>query len=57
VTNDLARVLSTPINHAERLKTLHGGALVSQDDEREMLPIPLVGEDEDHIARVRAPWW
>ena len=52
VTNDLARVLSTPINHAERLKTLHGGALVSQDDEREMLPIPLVGEDEDHIARV-----
>ena len=27
VTNDLARVLSTPISHAERLKTLHGGAL------------------------------
>ena len=52
VTNDLARVLSTPINHAERLKTLHGGALSSQDDEREMLPIPLVGEDEDHIARI-----
>jgi cell division protein FtsA len=52
VTNDLARVLSTPINHAERLKTLHGGALASTDDEREMLPIPLVGEDEDHIARI-----
>lgn len=52
VTNDLARVLSTPINHAERLKTLHGGALVAADDEREMLPVPLVGEDEDHIARV-----
>ncbi|MGG5821538.1 cell division protein FtsA [Falsiroseomonas sp. HW251] len=52
VTNDLARVLSTPISHAERLKTLHGGALVSTDDEREMLPIPLVGEDEDHIARI-----
>jgi cell division protein FtsA len=52
VTNDLARVLSTPINHAERLKTLHGGALPAADDEREMLPVPLVGEDEDHIARV-----
>jgi cell division protein FtsA len=52
VTNDLARVLSTPINHAERLKTLHGGALSSADDEREMLPVPLVGEDEDHILRV-----
>lgn len=52
VTNDLARVLSTPINHAERLKTLHGGALTSTDDEREMLPVPQVGEDEDHITRV-----
>jgi len=52
VTNDLARVLSTPINHAERLKTLHGGAMASADDDREMLPVPLVGEDEDHIARV-----
>jgi cell division protein FtsA len=52
VTNDLARVLSTPINHAERLKTLHGGAMAAADDEREMLPVPLVGEDEDHIARV-----
>jgi cell division protein FtsA len=52
VTNDLARVLSTPISHAERLKTLHGGAMAAADDEREMLPVPLVGEDEDHIARV-----
>ena len=52
VTNDLARVLSTPISHAERLKTLHGGAMAAAEDEREMLPVPLVGEDEDHIARV-----
>lgn len=52
VTNDLARILSTPIGHAERLKTLHGGALGTADDERELLPVPLVGEDEDHIARV-----
>ncbi len=52
VTNDLARVLSTPLNHAERLKTLHGGAQPAAEDEREMLPVPLVGEDEDHIARI-----
>ncbi|HZF74294.1 MAG TPA: cell division protein FtsA [Acetobacteraceae bacterium] len=52
VTNDLARVLSTPLNHAERLKTLHGGVLPAAEDEREMLPVPLVGEDDDHIARV-----
>lgn len=52
VTNDLARGLSTPIGHAERLKTLHGGALSAPDDDREYLPVPQVGEDEDHIKRL-----
>jgi cell division protein FtsA len=52
VTNDLARGLSTPIAHAERLKTLHGGAFASPEDEKEWLPVPMVGEEEDHIARI-----
>jgi cell division protein FtsA len=52
VTNDLARGLSTPLAHAERLKTLHGGVLGAPDDDKEWLPVPLVGEDDDHIARV-----
>ncbi len=52
VTNDIARVLSTPVAHAERLKTLHGSAIPSPDDEREMLPVPLVGEAEHQIAKV-----
>ena len=52
VTNDLARGLSTPLVHAERLKTLHGSVLSAPDDEKEWLPVPLVGEDEDHIARI-----
>ena len=52
VTNDIARGLSTPLVHAERLKALHGGVLSAPDDEREWLPVPLVGEDEDHIARI-----
>ena len=52
VTNDLARLLSTPVAHAERLKTLYGNAQASPDDEREMLPVPLVGEDEHQIAKV-----
>ena len=43
VTNDLARGLSTPIAHAERLKTLHGGVLGAPDDEQEWLPVPQVG--------------
>ena len=52
VTNDIARMLSTPVAHAEYLKTLYGNAEGSPDDEREMLPVPMVGEDEDHIARI-----
>jgi cell division protein FtsA len=52
VTNDIARLLSTPVAHAERLKTLYGSCQASPDDEREMLPVPLVGEEEHQIARV-----
>jgi cell division protein FtsA len=52
VTNDLARVLSTPITHAERLKTMHGSVLESAEDRGEMLPVPMVGEEDDQIARV-----
>ncbi len=52
VTNDIARLLSTPVAHAERLKTLYGSAHASPDDEREMLPVPLVGEDDHTIAKV-----
>jgi cell division protein FtsA len=52
VTNDLARILSTPVAHAERLKTLYGNVQSSPDDERELLPVPLVGEEEHQIAKV-----
>jgi cell division protein FtsA len=52
VTSDIARILSTPIAHAERLKTLYGSAQSSPDDEREMLPVPLVGEEEHQFAKV-----
>ena len=47
VTNDIARGLSTPIAHAERLKTLFGSAVPSPADERETISVPLVGEDDD----------
>lgn len=52
VTSDLARGLSTTLAHAERLKTLHGGVMGAPEDEKEWLPVPLVGEEEDQIARV-----
>src|SRR5262249_45759345 len=47
VTNDIARGLSTPLAHAERMKTLYGNAIASPADERESLAVPQIGEDED----------
>ncbi len=42
VTNDIARGLSTPINEAERIKTLRGSALDGPDDDQIMIEIPPV---------------
>jgi cell division protein FtsA len=44
VTSDVARGLSTTIAHAERMKTLWGGALATSADDRDMLSVPLLGE-------------
>jgi cell division protein FtsA len=53
VTNDIARGLSTPIAHAERLKTLFGSAISATTDEREMIAVPQIGEeDEGHVNHV-----
>ena len=53
VTNDIARGLSTPVAHAERMKTLFGTAISSSTDEREMIAVPQVGEeDEGHVNHV-----
>lgn len=46
VTNDIARGLSTPVAVAERIKTLHGCATASADDERHTIDVPQVGEDD-----------
>jgi cell division protein FtsA len=49
VTLDIARGLSTNLADAERIKARHGSALASISDEKEILTIPPVGEDErDH---------
>ncbi len=46
VTTDLARGLSTRIEDAERLKVVHGSALANGADERDMIAIPPIGEDD-----------
>ena len=49
VTLDIARGLSTNLADAERIKARHGSALPSLSDEKDILTIPPVGEDErDH---------
>jgi cell division protein FtsA len=53
VTNDIARGLSTPVAHAERMKALFGSAISSSTDERETIAVPQVGEeDEGHVNHV-----
>jgi cell division protein FtsA len=49
ITTDIARGLSTRIEHAERLKTVFGSALASGSDERDMLSVPAIGDDERDV--------
>lgn len=42
ITTDIARTLGTPMEHAERLKTLHGSAFATLSDEREIITYPCV---------------
>jgi len=55
VTSDIARGLATPLAHAERMKTLYGSTLPSPADERELIDVPLIGEEHanqpNHIPR------
>lgn len=64
VTNDIARGLTTSLVHAERLKTLYGNAIPSSMDEREIIDVPLVGEEapenanhvpKSHLIRIIQP--
>ncbi len=55
VTTDIARCLSTPLAHAERLKSLYGSAVGSAADAHDLIDAPQVGEDADstpnHVSR------
>ncbi len=54
ITTDLARGLSTRIEDAERLKALHGSAMPVSDDDREMVSVPGMAED-DHSQPGHVP--
>ncbi len=46
VTMDLARGLSAKLVDAERLKTLHGSVIAHESDERDIVSVDPVGEDD-----------
>jgi cell division protein FtsA len=46
VTLDIARGLQTSVADAERIKTFYGSVLVGGSDERDMITVPAIGEDE-----------
>ncbi|MCR9237414.1 MAG: cell division protein FtsA [Alphaproteobacteria bacterium] len=49
VTMDIARGLSTRMVDAERIKALHGSALPSVSEDRDILSIPQVGDGDDDV--------
>lgn len=55
ITMDIARGLTTPVAQAERMKTLYGSAVATASDERELIDVPQVGEEDadnsNHVPR------
>ncbi|TKT80144.1 cell division protein FtsA [Aquamicrobium sp. LC103] len=51
VTMDLARGMSTRMEHAERLKVMHGSALPGGDDDRDIVTIQPMGPDDGDVPQ------
>ncbi len=47
ITQDIAVGLTTSIQQAERLKTMHGSAIISPADDEEMIEVLELGSDEE----------
>ena len=53
ITTDIARTLGAPLEHAERLKTLHGSAFATLSDEREIITYPAVtGTPQPSLSQI-----
>ena len=51
VTNDIAWGLTTSFAHAERLKTLHGCAFLTSQDQNDTINVYPVGEEDDSLIK------
>src|SRR6185312_15338437 len=47
ITTDIARGLSTSLEGAERLKTMHGNTLPTTSDDNDILSVPPIGDEGD----------
>jgi len=54
LTSDIARGLSTPIEAAERIKSIYGSALLGADDHEVMVPCPPMGADDELSSEPRS---
>ncbi len=55
VTSDIAKGLSTSLQHAERIKTLNGSAVSSVKDTEKMVEVPQLGEEEEDDSPTMIP--
>ncbi len=55
VTNDIAKGLTTSLHAAERLKILYGSATATSTDDKDLIDVPPIGEDDhthpNHVPR------
>ena len=51
VTTDIARGLNASVADAERIKTFYGSVLVGGSDERDMITVPPISDDEREQAQ------
>lgn len=52
ITYDIARKLSTPLDEAERLKTLYGNLTVAASDDNELISYPVIDQDEVGLYQI-----
>ncbi|MGB0671360.1 MAG: cell division protein FtsA, partial [Rhodospirillales bacterium] len=55
VTRDIAQGLNTPLDHAERMKTLWGSVIKAESDNREILRVPQIGSEVSGEPEVEMP--
>lgn len=55
VTNDIARGLTTSLHAAERMKTLYGSTIATATDDKDLIDVPPLGEEDslhpNHVPR------